>query len=498
MNTKFFNDIVKGCYGRKIAYCDVEEIDESNVVKVVGDCIGAFNYNKTAIQYLWNYFKGDQPALYRKKTIRDDVNNKVVENHAYEIVMFKTGQSYGEPIQLVSLKDDKTINKFVEKFNAYTRAVNKPAKDIETGTWQSAVGTAYKGVQFTGKTDLPFRIVNLSPLSTFVIYSRQTQEPMAAVEELKDSDGHWYKIVYTETMEYRIQNSQLLGVVDTNGNVVKGKPHAFKGIPIVEYPNNAERISDIELVITMLDAINNMQCNRSDAIEQFVQSWLKFINCEIDEEQFAKMKSMGALTVKSNGDNKKVDIEVISQELKQTESQVAKDDLWANVQAISAIPNKEGNTGGDTQGAVELRNGWDFSKQRAKLKDPFIIEAERHIVSLVLNAIRINGEEKTEIKLSPFDYDVQINHSPTDNMLVKVQALQLLLSSGIAPIVAIKTVGLFEDAQKVLGLSEPYLKVLYKTIDDEIDNQGLEDEEAKAKKILEEQNNGNNENGSTK
>ena len=498
MNTKFFNDIVKGCYGRKIAYCDVEEINESNVVKVVGDCIGAFNYNKTAIQYLWNYFKGDQPALYRKKTIRDDVNNKVVENHAYEIVMFKTGQSYGEPIQLVSLKDDKTINKFVEKFNAYTRAVNKPAKDIETGTWQSAVGTAYKGVQFTGKADLPFRIVNLSPLNTFVIYSRQTQEPMAAVEELKDTDGHWYKIVYTETMEYRIQNSQLLGVVDTNGNVVKGKPHAFKGIPIVEYPNNAERISDIELVITMLDAINNMQCNRSDAIEQFVQSWLKFINCEIDEEQFAKMKSMGALTVKSNGDNKKVDVEVISQELKQTESQVAKDDLWANVQAISAIPNKEGNTGGDTQGAVELRNGWDFSKQRAKLKDPFIVEAERHIVSLVLNAIRINGEEKTEIKLSPFDYDVQINHSPTDNMLVKVQALQLLLSSGIAPIVAIKTVGLFEDAQKVLGLSEPYLKVLYKTIDDEIDNQGLEDEEAKAKKILEEQNNGNNENGSTK
>ena len=498
MNTKFFNDIVKGCYGRKIAYCDVEEINESNVVKVVGDCIGAFNYNKTAIQYLWNYFKGDQPALYRKKTIRDDVNNKVVENHAYEIVMFKTGQSYGEPIQLVSLKDDKTINGFVEKFNAYTRAVNKPAKDIETGTWQSAVGTAYKGVQFTGKTDLPFRIVNLSPLNTFVIYSRQTQEPMAAVEELKDADGYWYKIVYTETMEYRIQNSQLLGVVDTNGNVVKGKPHAFKGIPIVEYPNNSERISDIELVITMLDAINNMQCNRSDAIEQFVQSWLKFINCEIDEEQFAKMKSMGALTVRSNGDNKKVDVEVISQELKQTESQVAKDDLWANVQAISAIPNKEGNTGGDTQGAVELRNGWDFSKQRAKLKDPFIVEAERHIVSLALNAIRINGEEKTEIKLSPFDYDVQINHSPTDNMQVKCQCLQLLLQSGINPAIAIKVVGLFEDPQGVYGLSKEYLDKMMYNVKEEIKSiPDANEQESKAKKILEEQSNGNNENGST-
>ena len=494
-NKKYFNEIVRGTYGRKIAYCDVENINESNVVQVVGDCIGIFNYNKAAIQYLWRYFKGDQPVLYRTKTVRDDVNNKVVENHAYEIVMFKTGQTYGEPIQLVSLKDQETINKAVDVFNSYTRAINKPAKDIETGTWQSAVGTAYKGIQFTGRKDLPFRLVNLSPLNTFVIYSRQTQEPMAAVEELKDANGQYYKMVYTDTTEFRIQNSQLLGVVDSNGQIVKSKLHGFGGIPIVEYPNNPERISDIELVITMLDAINNMQSNRSDAIEQFVQSWMKFINCDVDEDSFQKMKMQGALVVKSNGDNKKVDVELMTQELKQSESQIAKDDLWNNVLTISAIPNKEGNTGGDTQGAVELRNGWDFSKQRAKLKDPFVIDAERKIVELALNIIRISGND--DCKLTPFDYDVQINHSPTDNMLVKVQALQLLLQSGISPIVALKTVGLFEDVQKVFSLSEPYMKVLYKTIDDEINDQDLQSEEQKAKQILEDNKDGNNDNRPT-
>lgn len=497
-NDKYFNELVDGRFGRRIAYCDVEEINESNVVKVVADCIGVFNSNKAAIKYLWNYFKGDQPVLYRKKTIRDDVNNKVVENHAYEIVMFKTGQTYGEPIQIVSLKDNETINKAVELFNAYTRAVNKPAKDIETGTWQSAVGTAFKGIQFTGKKELPFRLVNLSPLNTFVIYSRQTQEPMAAVEELKDADGRFYKLVYTATHEYRIQNSKLMAVgVDENGVAVKSKLHAFGSIPIVEYPNNPERISDIELVITLLDAINNMQSNRSDAIEQFVQSWIKFINCDIDEDNFQKMKQMGAIAVKSNGDNKKVDVEIMSQELKQSESQVAKDDLWNNAMSISAIPNKEGNTGGDTQGAVELRNGWDFSKQRAKLKDPFVIESERKIVSLALNIIRIKGEQKVE--LTPFDYDVQINHSPTDNLQVKVQSLNLLLSSGIAPLVALKVVGLFEDPQKVYGLSKPYLDNLYKTVEQAAEekianNPDLQQQEEKAKQILEDNKNGNDEN----
>ena len=55
-----------------------------------------------------------------------------------------------------------------------------------------------------------------------------------------------------------------------DGAEIKSRLHAFGDIPIVEYPNNQDRISDIELVIDILDAINNMQSNRMDAIEQFL------------------------------------------------------------------------------------------------------------------------------------------------------------------------------------------------------------------------------------
>lgn len=483
-----FNEIVHGRFGRKIAYTDVDKIDESNVVKVVGSVLGVFDWNKRAIEYLYNYYKGDQPVLYRQKTIRDDVNNRVVENHAYEVVQFKVSQSYGEPIQIVALKNDETINKAVEQFNAYTRAANKPVKDIAVGIWQSATGTAYKGIQFTGKKDLPFRFVCLNPMNTLVIYSRQTGEPMAAMQELKDADGRYYKLVYTENQEFRIQDSKLLDVgTNENGEIIYSKLHGFAGIPIVEYPNNADRISDIELIISLLDAINNMQSNRMDSIEQFVQSWIKFINCDIDPETFEKLKMQGAISVKSNGENKKVDVEIMSQELNQTESQIAKKDLWDNALSISAIPNKEGNTGGDTQGAVELRNGWDFSKQRAKLKDPFIIEAERKMDAMVLNSIRVLGND--DCPLTQFDYDVQINHSPTDNMLVKTQALSNLLSSGIHPLIALSTIGLFEDPQHVFGESKPYMDAIYRTADEIAKEQvaDYDEQKAKAKQILDKQ-----------
>lgn len=464
MNKMLFQDLVKGCYGRKIAYTDVETITDENIVKVIGNCIGAFYYNKTVIEYLWNYYKGDQPVLYRTKVSNEDICNSIVENHSYEIVQFKVGQTYGEPIQFVSRKEDDATNKAVDTLNDYMENANKQEKDIKAGEWQSATGTSFKAAQFSNG-DIPFRIVAPTPMNTFVIYNRGTEEPILSVQELKDENGKSYKQCYTDTHECKIVNSQ----------VVDWKLHAFGGNPIVEFPNNHERISDIEIVISMLDAINNMQSNRMDGIEQFVQSWIKFVNCDIDEEQFEKMKMSHALVVKSINKDNKSDVDVMDRELNQTQAQVAKEDVWDNALSILAIPNKQGNTGGDTQGAVELRNGWDFSKTRAKLKDPIVKSCEKRLAKVVLNIIRIKDHD---LGISVRDFDVQINHSPQDNMYTKAQTLQLLLQSGIHPLIAVRTVGLWGDSEKTYLQSKPYFSNLYKTIED------VEEQEKKAKEIV--------------
>lgn len=452
MNNKSLQDLVKGCYGRKILYTDVETITADNIVNVVGDCIGNFYYNKTIIEYLWRYYKGDQPVLYRVKVQNADITNKIVENHAYEIVQFKVGQTYGEPIQFISRKDDDEINRAVDALNDYLVDANKQEKDIKAGEWQSATGTSFKAVRFANG-EIPFQIVAPTPMNTCVIYNRSTEEPVVAVQELKDEDGRWYKLCYTDNYSCKLQN----------GVVSEWKLHAFGSIPIVEFPNNHERISDIELVIGLLDAINNMQSNRMDGIEQFVQYWVKFVNCEIDQATFEEMKMSHALTVKSNNKDNKADVEIMTQELNQSQCQVAKDDLLDNLQAILAIPNRESqNSGGDTQGAVSLRAGWDFSKTRAKQKDPIIKSAEKRLAIIILNILRVTGND---LKISPRDFDVQINHSPLDNLYTKTQALAQMLQSGINPRIAVATCGLWGDAEKVSLQSQPYFDALYKTID---------------------------------
>lgn len=453
MNTQYFHDLVKGRYGRKIAYANVEQITADNIRNVVGNCIGAFYFNKTVIRYLWNYYKGDQPVLYRTKVQNADITNKVSENHAYEIVQFKVGQTYGEPIQFISRKDDARINNAVDEFNDYLTDANKQEKDIKAGEWQSATGTSFKAVQITKNEDMPFRIVAPTPMNTFVIYNQSTEEPILAIQELKDADGQMYKLCYTDSYECKI----------VNGEVRDWKLHGFGGIPIVEFPNNHERISDIELVIGLLDAINTMQSNRMDGVEQFVQFWIKFVNCDIDPETFEKMKISHALTVKSNNEQNKSDVDIMTQELNQTECQVAKDDLWDNAQSILAIPTRESqNSGGDTQGAVSLRAGWDFSKTRAKQKDPIIKTSEKRLAKVILNVIRIKDHD---LGLTARDFDVQINHSPLDNLYTKTQALDQMLKAGINPRIAVSTCGLWGDAEKVFIQSKPYFDVLYKTVD---------------------------------
>ena len=463
MNKETLQDLVKGKYGRKIAYVDVEEVDQNNILEVVGETLGTFYFNKRVVKYLWDYVHGDQPILYREKIVRDDIINKIVENHAYEAVQFKVGQTYGEPLQCVStIKED--ISEDVDRYNTYLRLAHKHARNIKCGEWQSAVGTGFLAVQIVKdkKSTIPFRITVPTPMNTYIIYSSLTDEPIVSVQELKSLDGEWYKVCHTKTHQCIIKD----------GKVSKWSVHAFGNIPIVEYPNNPERISDVELVISIFDAINNMQSNRMDGIEQFVQSWVKFVNCTVDEETFKKMKMEGALVVKSNnGTDNKADVDIMTQELNQSESQVAKQDLIDNFLQILAIPKLEGNTGGDTQGAVQLRNGWDMAKTRGKLKDPFVQESEQRLNDVILNIIRI---KKNDCQIDTSQFEVVINHSPMDNMLVKAQFLDYLLKDGTHPKLAFELSTLFPDSEKAYTLSKPYLDALYRTAE-EVEREKVQD-----------------------
>lgn len=278
-------DLCHGEFGRKVAYTGVNKITLENVLKVIADTIGVHNRNRTMIDYLYRYYKGDQPVLYREKLVRPEINNRVCENHALEVVRFKASQTYGEPIQFVCKKKNATeeINTQVDLFNDYLDEANAEARNIELGTYQSAVGTAYKCIlreeDWIADSDIPpFRIFIPYPGDCYIVYSKGTGKPLMSVQILKDEDDQQYYQCYSKNQYFIVQN----------GKIKKAGLNGFGNIPIIEYPNNHDRLSDVEIAITMFDTINNMQSNRMDGVEQFVQAFMKFKNCEIDENEFLK------------------------------------------------------------------------------------------------------------------------------------------------------------------------------------------------------------------
>lgn len=451
MNKRSFVDICKGSFGRKVAYTGASVITSENVLKVVGKAIGILNYNRPFIRYLHDYYVGDQPILYREKTVRPEINNKTVENHALEIVRFKTGQTYGEPIQYVSRKKDDAINKAVDSLNDYMRDAHKQARDIELGTWQSSVGTAYKASLKAKKNSLiPFRIHVPTPLNTIIVYSLEDGRDMLSIQQLKDENEEQYYLCFSEDKYFIIKN----------GQITKNGINGFGGIPITEYPNNPDRLSDIEIVITALDQINKMQSDRMNGIEQFVQAFMLFKNCEINKDEFIEMSQLGAIQVKDSAQTNKSDVKLMTAELNQEQTQVSKDDVYRQVLVVEGMPDRQQNSGGDTGQAVYLRNGWDFAEQRAKLDEPFIIEAEKKHCQIVLNIIK---QTTNDVPLTVRDFDVKITRNSTDNMLVKAQSLDYLLKNKVNPLIALTTCGLFGDPEKVWIMSKPYMDTIFKT-----------------------------------
>ena len=436
-------------FGRRVITTDVEVITAENVVDVLRDAMSIHELNRGEIEYLFKYFKGNQPILTRQKAVRPEICNKIVENRANEIVSFKVGYLCGEPIQYVGRNSDESVTKGVGTLNEYMFVVDKPALDQEVVEWGMICGTANRMVLANDgydaeSDDAPFDIFTLDPRTSFVVYSTDVKRRrMMGVKYNEDEHGFRTYSVYTDSLFFLIKGDK----------VVEVKPHGLGGEPIIEYPANNARLGAFEIVLPLLDAINNIESNRMDGIEQFIQSFMKFVNCDIDEEKFKALKDLGAIKIKSV-DGQQADVDIVTSELNQGQTQVTKDDVYQAILTICGMPNRNGGSStSDTGSAVLLRDGWSLAESRAKDSELMFKRSEKEMLRLVLKLC----DGLADLKLKLRDIDMKFTRRNYDNIQSKSQVLVAMLQQPkIHPLLAFTHCGLFSDPESAYTMSNDY------------------------------------------
>lgn len=433
--------------GRRVIKTSVREITADNVVDVLQKALGTHELNRSEIDYLWNYYRGKQPILHRTKEVRPEICNKIVENRANEIVSFKVGYLCGEPIQYVGRNGEEATAKAITALNELMFAEDKATKDQEIVEWQMICGTAYRLVlpdEKNEEDEAPFELHTLDPRDTFVVYSSEIgNKPLMGVKYYKDDEEVLRFSVYTENRYYLIE-----------GDILKEeKAHALDMIPIFEYPANNARLGSFEIVLPLLDTINNVISNRIDGVEQFIQAFIKFVNCDITKDEYEEFLELGAIKVKS-ADGQTADVDIVTNELNQSQTQTLKEDCYSAILTICGIPNRNGGTStSDTGAAVLLRDGWSLAEARAKDSEHMFKKSEKKMLKLVLRICRDLGDINLRLK----DIDLQFTRRNYENIQTKSQVLvSMLQQTKIHPLLAFQHSGLFVDPENAYAMSMQY------------------------------------------
>ena len=456
----------KRLFGRKPIYTNESAINRNNIAKVLNEVKMVWDSNKSDICYLYDYYKGKQPALYRTKKIRDDICNQIVENRAKEIVDFKTGYICGSPIQYVCRNSTEEKSEQVNRLNAYMVSENKHSLDKELIEWQYICGTAYRMIQpdsYYEADDCPFELFVLDPRKTFVIRSNDyRKKPLAAVyhtvesrivdsvvpSKKKTEEINHYS-VFTDTEFFEVLGDK----------VIDAKPHTIGSIPIIEYPANESRMGAFESVLPLLDSLNLLDCNRLDGVEQFIQSLMILYNCKLPEgEDSTSVRERGLIELMSTGDSQ-ADVKILSEQLNQTETQTLKADILAAIREIAGVPAQgDGNSSDSSNnGAVVLKNGWQSCEAMAKASELMFKRSETEFIKLVLTIC--NKSTVEPFTLSLLDIEAKFTRNCYDNILSKSQTLVTLLQTEkVAPQIAFSVCGLFSDSEEAYLLSKKFIE----------------------------------------
>ena len=458
-------------HGRLPIFTSIDRLPEDTgaLIAEVNQAISIHVRNLIDMEYLYWYRRGITPIYNKKKEVRSEINNKVsFGGIAGQIVDFKNGYFLTQPATYIPRKGREEVAEKVQTLNEYLYRSGKHDVDNELVDWFHAVGKADLFVRSVDDPEMPFETSSLDPRSAFVVRSTAPgNRPVYAAYIVVQGDTlyvdvwdrySFYRCVGTKTGELTVPDKNYICTVT---EVVEVLPNPLGEIPIIEYQYNSVNMSAFELAIPMIDAIAQVQSDRLDGIDQFIQSLLVFYNCELGQDEEGNditpsyVRAAGALFLKSIGENK-ADLKEISSQLDQSQTQVLINSLYDFIYQICGMPTTSGTFPGDSTGlAIELKDGWQICEMNARNTEDLFKKSNRQFDRIIVNILK--GKGMLDISLN--DFELHFTRNELRAVQSKAQALQTMLAAGLHPTLALAKSGISADPVSDYELSREYMRL---------------------------------------
>ena len=286
--------------------------------QIIKDLIADHAPRAAKMKALYKRYRADYdgvPIFQRSFEDPNKINNKLNNDFFSDIVDTKVGYFAGEPIaynldKVSYSSEDGELNE--ADFQAHNSVLDRfkitnniEDLDAETAKMAAICGTAAR-LCYIDSEGME-RICNIPPWEVIFVGDRSTGEVQYALRYYpitingeQTTRVEWYddKMVYFYVLH---------GDEYVPDDTEEPKEHMFDYVPVIEFPNNEERLGDAEKVLSLIDGYDRTLSDVNSEIEQFRLAYMVFYGVDIDEETIDRARRTGAFSIPNYDGNEKAE-----------------------------------------------------------------------------------------------------------------------------------------------------------------------------------------------
>lgn len=456
--------------------------------------VAAYNVNES-----W-YFNDTEKILSKVKYIRPEIDNKFTFATAKSVVQMNNGYCFGEPFKYVTNEAEIEKQEQMTAFNKCLKLAQAHQHTKNCAKNGAKFGISYKLALSPTKDDLVkgkfFNIVSdIDNKKAFKVYRNtiEKEEVLGVIyydryviaEDgtetsqtetvfncwskfhrwtfVKNSDGFYSHIPFNVIIHNELTALDAYPLNVTLDNVSR---ETF--IPLQEYERTSDRVSDYELSMRLMDAINTLASCRLDSVQQSTDYIIKLRDIEIGEfdengnnpvlDRIQRYMKSHFLAVESrDGADVQPDIDVLDIPLNQSQVQELQDFLCSMLVEELQQPSRNGGTGQDTGTAVENRNGFrQFENLATDISDSMISGELKFVEKLLKIGKQYPNCPFKDLEIG--DIEIRPMRNKSENLANGVENFRELRKAGVNPYTAYSVTGFVPDISGTIKMDEEYSK----------------------------------------